>query len=72
MAKEKIKFVHVSKTGRKYLNESPNVLPLPNLIEIQTESFDWFIKAGLEELFSEIFPIVDFTSKIMSLDIKDY
>jgi DNA-directed RNA polymerase subunit beta len=72
MAKEKIRFVHVSKTGRKYLNESPNVLPLPNLIEIQTESFDWFIKDGLQELFGEIFPIVDYTGKIMSLDIKDY
>ena len=30
---------------------------LPNLIEIQTSSFDWFLKTGLNEVFNDIFPI---------------
>ncbi len=72
MAKEKIPFVATTRAGRKYLNKSPNSLVLPNLIEVQTQSFDWFIKDGLQELFDELFPIVDYTGKIMSLDVKDY
>ncbi len=34
-------------------------LALPNLIEIQTGSFDWFIKKGIEEVFQDVFPIVN-------------
>ena len=39
----------------------PNVLEVPNLIQIQTDSFAWFKNEGLEELFQEISPIQDFT-----------
>jgi DNA-directed RNA polymerase subunit beta len=72
MAKEQVDFVSASKTGRKFLNPSVNVLDLPNLIEVQTESFDWFMRDGLKELFDEIFPISDFTGEIMEMEIKDY
>ncbi len=72
MAKEQVSFASTSKTGRKFLNISPNVMPLPNLIEVQTQSFDRFIKNGLQELFDEVFPIDDYTGKIMSLNISDY
>lgn len=72
MAKEQAAFMSENKNGRKFLNASPNVLPLPNLIEVQTNSFRWFIKDGLQELFSELFPIVDYTGKVMALDVKDY
>ncbi len=52
---------------RRNLNKTNDVLPLPNLIEIQTQSYQWFIKEGLEELFAEINPITDFTGKALAL-----
>ena len=48
------------------------VLPIPNLIELQLDSFDWFIDKGLRELFDEISPIKDFTGKVMELQFLDY
>lgn len=47
------------------------VLELPNLIEIQTSSYDWFLKEGLLELFKEISPIEDFTGNL-SLEFIDF
>ena len=40
------------------------VLPPPNLISVQKESFDWFINTGLEETLNEISPIADFTDNL--------
>src|SRR5690625_5771514 len=37
------------------------VLDLPNLIEIQTASYDWFLEEGLREMFADISPIEDFS-----------
>ena len=45
---------------------------IPNLIELQLESFKWFIDKGLRDLFDEISPIKDFTSKVMELQFLDY
>ncbi len=50
----------------------PEVLPIPNLIELQLESFAWFVDRGLRELFDEISPIKDFTGKVMELRFLDY
>jgi DNA-directed RNA polymerase subunit beta len=50
----------------------PEVLPIPNLIELQLESYRWFVDHGLRELFDEISPIQDFTGKVMELHFKDY
>jgi DNA-directed RNA polymerase subunit beta len=50
----------------------PEVLPIPNLIELQLDSFRWFIDKGLRELFDEISPIKDFTGKVMELQFLDY
>src|SRR6266545_1128867 len=47
----------------------PEVLPMPNLIDIQRHSFQWFLREGLGELFDEISPIQDFTSKNMDLEL---
>ena len=46
-------------------------LDLPNLIEIQTKSYDWFLKTGLIEMFKDISPVEDFTGN-MSLEFVDY
>ncbi len=47
------------------------VLDLPNLIEIQTASYEWFLEEGLREMFRDISPIQDFTGNL-SLDFVDY
>ncbi|HEX8026538.1 MAG TPA: DNA-directed RNA polymerase subunit beta [Candidatus Limnocylindrales bacterium] len=58
--------------ARKRYARIPEVLPVPNLIELQLESFKWFIEKGLRELFDEISPIKDFTGKVMELQFLDY
>ncbi|MDX5474990.1 MAG: DNA-directed RNA polymerase subunit beta, partial [Bacillaceae bacterium] len=47
------------------------VLELPNLIEIQTSSYQWFLDEGLREMFQDISPIDDFTGNL-SLEFIDY
>ncbi|MGE7987608.1 DNA-directed RNA polymerase subunit beta [Lysinibacillus fusiformis] len=47
------------------------VLELPNLIEIQTASYEWFLEEGLREMFRDISPIEDFTGNL-SLEFIDY
>ena len=47
------------------------VLDLPNLIEIQTASYDWFLEEGLKEMFQDISPIEDFTGNL-ALEFIDY
>jgi DNA-directed RNA polymerase subunit beta len=47
------------------------VLELPNLIEIQTSSYQWFLDEGLREMFQDISPIEDFTGNL-SLEFIDY
>ncbi len=47
------------------------VLDLPNLIEIQTKSYEWFLEEGLKEMFADISPIEDFSGNL-SLKFIDY
>lgn len=47
------------------------VLELPNLIEIQTASYQWFLEEGMREMFQDISPIEDFTGNL-SLEFVDY
>jgi len=47
------------------------VLDLPNLIEIQTASYEWFLEEGLKEMFTDISPIEDFSGNL-SLEFIDY
>lgn len=47
------------------------MLELPNLIEIQTSSYQWFLDEGLREMFREISPIEDFSGNL-SLEFIDY
>jgi DNA-directed RNA polymerase subunit beta len=57
---------------RKYLTKTKEVLPLPNLIELQLDSFKWFVEEGLDELFAEINPIEDFTGNTLALYLSDF
>jgi len=56
---------------RKFFKRLPMV-SLPNLIEAQTNSYDWFLKEGLRELLDEVNPIKDFTGKDLELSFGDY
>lgn len=53
--------------GRYYFNETEDILKLPPLIEIQLNSYQWFLSDGLKELLDEISPIADFSNKKMEL-----
>src|ERR671915_657798 len=57
---------------RENFSHIPEVLPLPNLIQTQTESFEWFVTTGLRELLDEITPITDFTGKNLELHFREY
>ena len=58
------------RTRRSY-SRIKEVLELPNLIEIQTDSYNWFMDKGLREMFDDIMPIDDFQGKL-SLEFVDY
>ncbi|MBP7060821.1 MAG: DNA-directed RNA polymerase subunit beta [Candidatus Moranbacteria bacterium] len=60
-----------SLTKRRFFNNRITV-SLPDLIEVQKDSYQWFWDKGLKELFSEINPITDFTSKDLELTVTDY
>ena len=44
----------------------------PNLVEIQTQSYNWFLKTGLKELFEETFPMKDYAGKDIELKFGEY
>ena len=48
-----------------------DVLEVPNLIEIQKDSYDWFLREGLAEVFEDISPIEDYSDQL-SLEFVDY
>src|SRR5690625_1567754 len=56
---------------RRSYARSSEVLDLPNLIEIQTASYKWFLEEGLKEMFQDISPIEDFAGNL-SLEFVDY
>lgn len=58
--------------GRISFTEGDQVLPIPNLTEHQTKSWQEFVDYGLREVFNELNPIDDYTGQKMSLRFKDY
>ncbi len=62
----------LASVGRRNFGKITSIMPMPNLIKVQIESFDWFKNQGLQELFEEISPITDFTGKNMELRFLDY
>ncbi|MFN0073226.1 MAG: DNA-directed RNA polymerase subunit beta [Chloroflexota bacterium] len=56
-------------SGRITFARIPEVHQVPNLIQIQRDSFAWFLREGLKELFAEISPISDFTGRTMELEL---
>ena len=60
-----------NKAERRDYSKGSSRLELPNLVEIQTDSFEWFLKEGIKEAFEEIFPITN-NSENVSLNFKGY
>lgn len=56
---------------RRSYSRINEVLELPNLIEIQTNSYNWFLEEGLRDMFKDISPIDDFSGNL-SLEFTDY
>ncbi len=62
----------VKNPERKFLSSLANRQPLPDLIELQKNSYNWFLKQGIKELFDEVSPITDFTGRDLELSLESY
>ncbi|MCI8566279.1 MAG: DNA-directed RNA polymerase subunit beta [Lachnospiraceae bacterium] len=71
MEKSKIRPVHSGKSVRMSFSRRKEVLEMPNLIEIQKNSYQWFLDEGLKEVFNDISPIADFGGHL-SLEFIDF
>ncbi len=60
-----------SKTVRRDYSKVSGKLDLPNLVEVQTNSYEWFKSVGMKEVFDEIYPIENY-GKTISLNFKGY
>ncbi len=59
-------------SNRKFFTPAKEVMPLPDLIEIQKRSYNWFFEEGLKELFEEVSPIRDYIGRDLELYFLDY
>ena len=66
-----IKEVKFEKTTRKDFSRVGDYIEMPNLIEVQKDSYDWFVEEGLGEVLKDISPIVDYTGNLV-LEFFDY
>ncbi|MFW0838128.1 MAG: DNA-directed RNA polymerase subunit beta [Candidatus Komeilibacteria bacterium] len=57
---------------RKYFTPLRDFLPLPDLIQVQKDSFKWFFADGIKELFEEVNPIKDYIGRNLELYLLDY
>jgi DNA-directed RNA polymerase subunit beta len=57
---------------RKFFTDIRDAVPVPDLIESQKASYDWFFKDGIGELFEEVSPVTDFTGRDLELYFEDY
>jgi len=71
MEKNRIRMIHSGRNVRMTYQRQKEVLEMPNLIEVQKNSYDWFLKEGLKEAFDDISPIEDYGGKL-SLQFVDY
>ena len=64
MEKNRIRPVKAGRSMRMSFQRSQEVLEMPNLIEVQKNSYDWFLTDGLDEAFKDISPIEDYGGKL--------
>ena len=63
--------IKLGKKERQTFSKISEVAEMPNLIQIQTKSYEWFIKEGLKEVFEDISPIQDYAGNLV-LEFVDY
>ena len=71
MEKNRIRPITNGKSMRMSYQRQKEVLEMPNLIEVQTNSYKWFLSEGLKEVFEDISPITDYSGKL-SLEFVDF
>ena len=71
MKKNRIHTVKMGDSSRKSYSTIKDVLEMPNLIEVQKDSYKWFLEEGLKEAFEDISPITDFSGNLV-LEFTDF
>ncbi len=71
MEKNRIRPVSAGKSTRMSYSKRKEVLDMPNLIEVQKDSYQWFLDEGLREVFDDISPITDYSDHL-SLEFVDF
>ncbi|MDU3180203.1 MAG: DNA-directed RNA polymerase subunit beta [Lachnospiraceae bacterium] len=71
MEKNRIRPITNGKSSRMSYSRQKEVLQMPNLIEVQKDSYQWFLDAGLKEVFEDISPIADYSGHL-SLEFVDF
>ena len=71
MEKNRIRPVKTGKSLRMSYSRQKEVLEMPNLIEVQKDSYKWFLEEGLREVFDDISPIADYSGHL-SLEFTDF
>ena len=71
MEKNRIRPIAAGKNIRMSYSRQKEVLDMPNLIEVQKDSYNWFLKEGLKEVFADISPIEDYSGHL-SLEFVDF
>ena len=71
MEKNRIRPVYSGQSMRMSFQRQNDVIEMPNLIDVQKSSYDWFIQEGLREAFADISPITDYSGNL-SMDFVDY
>ena len=69
--RDRIKPVKAGKGIRMSYSRRKEVLQMPNLIEVQKNSYNWFLEKGLKEVFDDISPIADYSGHL-SLEFTDF
>ena len=71
MEKNRIRPIKSGRSSRMSYSRQKEVLQMPNLIEVQKDSYKWFLDEGLNEVFDDISPITDYSGKL-SLEFVDF
>ena len=57
---------------RQFFTPLKETMEMPDLIEVQKNSYKWFFDVGIKELFEEFSPVTDFTGRDLELNFSDY
>ena len=66
-----LKEIKYEKTSRKNFAKVGDFIEMPNLIQVQKDSYNWFVEEGLGEVLKDISPIIDYTGNLV-LEFFDY